>query len=136
LRHKDIRSKLEQEICDLKNGLYKLSQNSKEDLLKANNQILYLKDEHNLKSHEENSSSSELRKFIDIQKNEIEFLKAQNLGLCEDRSKLETEFNNFKKDITNNFDQSKVYNKDILNEKTRTIDIIQKDLHACQNELS
>jgi hypothetical protein len=116
--------------------IYKLSQNSKEDLLKAHNQILYLKDEHNLKSHEDSSSSSELRKFIDIQKNEIEFLKAQNMGLCEDRSKLEAEFNNFKTDITNNFDQSKVYNKDILNEKTRTIDIIQKDLYACQNELS
>jgi hypothetical protein len=50
------------------------------------------------------------------------------MGLCEDRSKLEAEFNNFKTDITNNFDQSKVYNKDILNEKTRTIGIIQKDL--------
>jgi len=58
------------------------------------------------------------------------------MGLSEDRSKLEIEFRQFKQDFTKNYDFSKDQNYDILNEKTRTISIMQNELRGCEEELS
>jgi hypothetical protein len=58
------------------------------------------------------------------------------MGLSEDRSKLEIEFKHFKEDFTKNYDYSKDQNNDILNEKTRTISILQNELRGFQEELS
>jgi hypothetical protein len=56
--------------------------------------------------------------------------------LCEDRSKLEIEYNNLVYNINKIYEYSKNKNQDMINEKSRTIEIIQRELNDCQQELS